>query len=343
MSMQGMQPKRLIGYVGHDIPVELILAADALPIAIQGRAGHSTPHADRYLEPTFLPAIRSIAEQWLNGELDELDAVVFTRSDDSAQRLYYYLCELQRRGLCRGPTPLMYDIASCDRASSEAHTVAATRALAQALGASENALGDAMQRVRERMALLLAATRTTLVTPPARGSFVQRTIRAAERNWSIEFDQTLAEADPSPVAADTTRLMMIGSVPATQALHEIAEQHSANIVSTLNTQTPYGYDSTPNKSDPYRTIARRCRAHPWRAILHSPDLIRERARDARVDGVILWTVAEDTGLAWVCPPLERALRACGTEVLTLTMQTWDVPSATLDAIQHFVRTLRARA
>ena len=42
--------------------------------------------------------MRSIAEQWLTGELDFLDAVVFPRSDDSAQRLYYYLCELQRRG-----------------------------------------------------------------------------------------------------------------------------------------------------------------------------------------------------------------------------------------------------
>lgn len=332
----------MIGYVGHDIPVDLILAANALPIAIQGRAGHGTPNADRYLEPTFLPAIRSIAEQWLTGELDDIDAVVFTRSDDSAQRLYYYLCELQRRGLCKGPAPLMYDLASGDRASSEAHTIAATRALGQSLGASEDALHDAMQRVRERMALMLAATRTTLIAPPARGSFVQKTIRAAERDWSVEFDQFLSAQDPSPAAVDALRLMLVGSVPSDERLHEIAESHSANIVATINTQTPHGYDSTPNKSDPYRTIARRCRAHPWRAMLHSPELIRERARESQVAGVVLWTVAEDTGLAWVCPPLERALRASGTEVLTLTMQSWDVSSATLDALQQFVRTLRTR-
>jgi benzoyl-CoA reductase/2-hydroxyglutaryl-CoA dehydratase subunit BcrC/BadD/HgdB len=343
MNMQRTQSERLIGYVGHDIPIELILAANAVPTAIQGRAGHATPHADRYLEPTFLPAIRSIAEQWLTGELDEIEAVVFTRSDDSAQRLYYYLCELQRRGLCRGPTPLIYDIASCDRASSETHTIAATRALAQALDASEDALNDAMQRVRERMALSLAATRTTLVAPPARGSFVQQTMRAAERDWSIDFDHTLRAQDPSPVASDATRLMLIGSVPAAEDLHEIAEQSGANIVATLNTQTPYGYDSTSNKSDPYRTIARRCRAHPWRSIMQSPNMIRERLKEASIDGVILWTVAEDTGLAWVCPPLERALRAGGTEVLTLTMQPWAVPPSTLDAVQSFIRTLRARA
>ena len=115
------RPGRLIGYVGRDIPVELILAAGATPLGIHGRAEQLTPHADRYLEATFTSASRSIAEQWLNGELDHLDAVIFSRSDDSAQRLYYYLCELQRRGLCAGPRPLMYDIAACAREIGRAH------------------------------------------------------------------------------------------------------------------------------------------------------------------------------------------------------------------------------
>ncbi|HEU4652939.1 MAG TPA: 2-hydroxyacyl-CoA dehydratase family protein, partial [Steroidobacteraceae bacterium] len=96
---------RKVGYVGHDVPIELILAANALPAGLHGRVGEPTPIADQYLEPTFSPASRSIAEQWLNGELDSFDAVVFSRSDDSAQRLYYYVCELQRRGQCGGPKP----------------------------------------------------------------------------------------------------------------------------------------------------------------------------------------------------------------------------------------------
>ena len=88
---------RVIGYVGNDIPVALILAADALPVRLRGLAG-PTPRADRFLESSFTPDTRSIAEQWLAGDLDFLDAVVFARSDDAGQRLYYYVCELQRRG-----------------------------------------------------------------------------------------------------------------------------------------------------------------------------------------------------------------------------------------------------
>ena len=173
-SQGAMQPRRsgrTIGYVGHDVPVELILAAGAIPTAIEGRSDQSTPHADRYLEATFLPASRSIAEQWLNGELEDLEAVIFSRSDDSAQRLYYYLCELQRRGLCGGPKPLLYDIASCNRASSLSHTIASTRHLARELGASDDALTSAVQRVRERMELLVTTAESTLTQQPARGSF----------------------------------------------------------------------------------------------------------------------------------------------------------------------------
>src|SRR5262245_35237078 len=104
---------RVVGYVG-DVPVELILAAKALPIRLRGLAGASTPLADRYLESAFSPEVRAIAELWLSGQLDDIQSVVFPRSNDSAQRLYYYLCELQRTGRCAGPRPLLFDVATLE-------------------------------------------------------------------------------------------------------------------------------------------------------------------------------------------------------------------------------------
>ncbi|MFL6577480.1 MAG: 2-hydroxyacyl-CoA dehydratase [Povalibacter sp.] len=334
---------RTIGYVGCDIPVELILAAGATPLGVHGRADQVTPHADRYLEATFTSASRSIAEQWLNGELDHLEAVIFSRSDDSAQRLYYYLCELQRRGLCAGPRPLMYDIAAITRESSLAHTIASTRQLARDLGVSDGALVHSLERVRERNDLLLEIVGSTMAKPAARGSFTQRTLRAAGRDWSSDFDETLRSAqDPTPARSDATPLLLIGSSPADERLHESAERADANIVATLNAATPYRFADTAREGDVFEQIARRCRAHPWREMLQSPQAFCARALELQVKGVILWVVAEDTGLAWVYPRVERALREHGISVLPLTMQKWNVPDETLDAVANFASTLRTQ-
>jgi hypothetical protein len=204
-------------------------------------------------------------------------------------------------------------------------------------------LNKAIDRVRERMTLLLSVSQSTGTQPFARGSYVQRLLRGADRDWTEEYDRTLRVADSAPVRNDAARLMLIGSVPATEQLHEAAEASAANIVATLNSQTPYRYDGVGQARDAYEGIARRCRAHPWRAMLHSPKAFCDHALALRADGVILWTVAEDTGLAWVCPRLERALRASGIEVLTLTMQPWEVSPDTLTSIASFVGTLRSRA
>lgn len=335
-------PERRIGYVGHDNPIELILAAGAMPIGLHGVAGLDTPRADQYVESTFSPASRSIAEQWLSGELDELEAVVFSRSDDSAQRLYYYLCELQRRGLCGGPKPLLYDIASWDRDSSLGHTVASTRDLARELGISNGALPRAIERVRERTELIASAAESTLWQPPARGSFTQRLIRAADRDWSERFDATLrAVHDPSPASREATRLMLIGSTPGDERLHEAAESAGANIVATLNSATPHRIDDATNEGDAFEQIARRCRAHSWRERLKSPDDFCERAIELGVAGVILWTVTEDASLAWAAPRIERALQARGIAVLPLVMQPWNISAGTLNAIAVFAAKARA--
>ena len=146
--------QRVIGYVGTEVPVDLIAAANALPLRLRGKAGASTTHADKYLESAFLPETRAIAEQWLSGELDFIDAVIFPRSSDSSQRLYYYLCELQRRKHCKGPTPLLYDLATIRRDTSLDHTIDSTRRLATLLNVATAQLQGALKRVTQRTDLL---------------------------------------------------------------------------------------------------------------------------------------------------------------------------------------------
>ena len=77
---------RVIGYVGADVPVELILAADAFPLLLPALAPGATARADVYLEPSFAPLERSLAEQWLGGGFDFVECVVFSRASDTVSK-----------------------------------------------------------------------------------------------------------------------------------------------------------------------------------------------------------------------------------------------------------------
>lgn len=337
---------RSIGYVGNDLPIELILAAEAMPVGLCGDSARSTPHADRYLESTFTPAIRSIAEQWLEGELDDLEAVILSRSDDSAQRLYYYICELQRRGQCGGPKPLMYDIASCARSTSVAYTIESTRALANELGTSPQALAPAIQKVQLRIALSASLASRTLARPAACGSIVHRALRIARCDWSAEVDDDLRRAvDASPPDPESPRLMLIGSAPPDERMHEAVEERGANIVSNLNVASILSVATPATNQDPFELIALRCRGaiRVWRDQIQAPESFCARALELDIAGAILWTIAEDTGLAWAIPRVQRALRERGIPVLCLSMQRWNVEAATLEAIAAFASELRPHA
>jgi benzoyl-CoA reductase/2-hydroxyglutaryl-CoA dehydratase subunit BcrC/BadD/HgdB len=338
----GARGGRAVGYIGPDIPVELILAASAIPVRLCGTPAAPTPHAERYLEASFSPESRSIAEQWLTGGLDCLESVIFSRSDDSAQRLYYYLCELQRRGHCGGPKPLLYDLARIKRGLSVTHTIESTRRLAAELNANEADLRGAAQRVNARLELLSRLTALRAGTPAPLGSLVHRIMRASHCDWSMEFDRAVERWLAAPVNTESRRrVLLVGSAPPDERLHGAVESAEATVVEELNDVSAALLASSSRCASALEATAQRCYRTivAIRSLLQSPQGICRRAHELRVQGVIVWLIAAETGLAWEAPHLERALRDAGVPVLLLTLQPWACEAATLRAVEQFVRTL----
>ena len=149
----------MIASLGPCLPVDLLEATGRHAGQLAWRLGEQTPHADQWLESKFPPWSRSIVEQWATGRFDEFDTVVFSRGDDAVQRVYYYICELQRRGLVGGPRPIIFDLAQIPRATSEAHTIGEVRRLAAAFDIDAVALEAAIA--------LTNARRTTVGTERA--------------------------------------------------------------------------------------------------------------------------------------------------------------------------------
>jgi hypothetical protein len=332
--------ERVIGYVGNEIPVALILAANALPVRLRARADGATSAADRFVESSFAPPLRSIADQWLKGALDHLDAVVFARGDDSGQRLYYYLCELQRRGVCAGPRPLLYDIASLARPSSFEHTLDSTRLLATQLGSAANRLEPALQRVARREALAQAVRAQRLLPAPLRGSAAWAFEFAAGCDWRETFDQGASQwLDHASLLPVPRRVMLAGDPPPDDQLHLAVEASGASVVLELTESV-----GTPgrNQREPFAALAEEFqgRESPVLAMRRNARWLATQAQDHRIEAVLVWLSEEDEALPWEIARQVRALRDSAIPVLLLTRQPPSISAATVTQVMHFLRDLR---
>jgi len=78
-----------IAHVGPNLPQDLLRATGRHAGPLGFDPDRSTPVADRWMESKFAPWARAILEGWAAGDYDGLGQVLFSRADDSAQRLYY--------------------------------------------------------------------------------------------------------------------------------------------------------------------------------------------------------------------------------------------------------------
>jgi hypothetical protein len=338
---------KVLGYVGAEIPVELILASGSFALRIPSFAQASTPMADRYLESSFSPDMRSIAEQYLQGTLDFIDAIIFPRSNDSAQRLYYYLCELRARGLAGGPEPLIYDLAKIPRTVSLNHSRMATRRLAAEIRVHEPALVGAILKRNRRRELFASAAQARMRAAGPPGSVMERIFRSADlcdaEVFDAAFEHWMSNAE---LKIEGRRVLLAGNAPPDERLHRAVEAAGGNIVSEMGNHASCAVTLppiAPNGSfaavaDHYHDFGFGSRSFADRAIL-----LRTLAQETAADAVILWLIEEEDALIWDLPAQLSALAAAGIPALPLVRRRWNGGDATLDEIASFMRMLEGSA
>ena len=332
--------QRVIGFVGTDVPVELIAAAGAFPWRLPAAADTPTGRADAYLEASFQPQERAIAEQWLSGAFDFIDEVVFTRANDSIQRLYYYLCELQRRKLCAGPAPLLFDLCKIPRASSALRTRAVTASLSDSLGSRIDELPQCIRgRNRRRELLLQLQQRRGQSAAPA-GSFIERLARASDCCAAHEFDSALTHWLEQPTrAASGPRLILAGSTPPDDRLHRAVERAGGNIIAELGDHALGRLGATiEGGSDPIAALSLHYHAlrNGPRAFGDATAALLEAVRITHADGVIFWLLEQEEALAWDLPAQRRALDGVALPSLQLLHRRWNADDGALDEIRDFI-------
>ncbi|MFG1694753.1 2-hydroxyacyl-CoA dehydratase [Nonomuraea sp. NPDC049309] len=86
----------VVGYVGADVPVELLTAAGMRAVRLTGDPESGSAPGDRYLGRGVDPAARSVLTRLLEGAFGDLDKVVVSHGSEASLRLFYALRELRR-------------------------------------------------------------------------------------------------------------------------------------------------------------------------------------------------------------------------------------------------------
>jgi hypothetical protein len=321
-----------IGYVGLDIPLEILLASERRYAHLPWQKGRKTPDADKWLESSFPGWARSMLQDWMAGRFDVFDTVIFSRGDDAVQRLYYYLCELQRRGVVSGPRPVMYDVARIPRPSSVLHTRQAIRHLAQMLDIDEAALAPAIDAANIRRSLygMLDVSRT------ASGRLLENIARASLFRDLADELSGLA----FPASEHGRRLLLAGSVPPDDSFHVAAEAAGWNVVGESHQRTPgrFGPPIEVGDADPVMAMAEQYNSCPLgpRAFSDRASRLATDMKRCQADAVVLWLTEDDEALAWHVTGQRRVLADSHLPHLVMTRRRWDGADDSVAEMRDFL-------
>ena len=322
-----------IGFVGADIPEDLLAAIGRGYCHLPWKTGRATPRADQWLESSFPSLTRSILEDWAEGRFDFMEAVVFTRGEDSIQRLYYYISELQRRGQIGGPEPLMFDIAKIDRPSSIARTVQSVRSLAERFGLDSRRLREGMAAANQRRAALSAFENARL----SNGPFYEKLARAGL------FSPVEQEIGPAPGERPARRVLLAGTPPPDGRFHEAVETSGWTIAAEAHVRSldRLGPIIKTSSADPAQEIGAHAHALQTgsRGFGDSTGRLIDRVHAVRADAVIIWMIEEEEALGWDLPAQQRALAELSIPTLILTRRKWDGSDGSAEEMVAFVEGL----
>ncbi|NKQ51344.1 2-hydroxyacyl-CoA dehydratase [Amycolatopsis sp. K13G38] len=213
MAVARATDRPVIGYVGADVPVELLTAAGALPLRLFGAPGADHSLGDRYLGQGLDPAARSVLSRLLLGEFGELAGVVVSRDCEASARLFYALRELRRvePSIALPPVHLV-DVLHLPHRTTTRYVLAKIRQLRATLEAwfghavSGHELARAIaahDRLRELLTAMTRLRRERRLTGTQALAVVAATTalpvgRACELVAAL-LDETLPEADGKPV------------------------------------------------------------------------------------------------------------------------------------------------
>lgn len=336
---------KVVGYVTPSVPAELIAGAGLYPIMLSAGMETSTVLGDRVMEDLFDTSVRGIFERLLKGEFDFLSAIVLPRANDSAHRLYYYLCELKRTGEAKLPPVLLCDVVMTPDEATRKYSIEAVGRLWDQLRALGNAAAtDKDVRVS---AYLQGGLDQTLFPdrrrfgPTLRGGHALALFAATRMLPSQLAGDMERDALKGPPLAEGPRVIVCGSAQYDSGLYDLVENAAGVIVGDYHAMGDLSVRRMHDRRRPVFEdvvdILRGDNGASRRFVDPGPH-VAEFARDCRATHAIFSFFPEEEALTWDYPEQKAALAKIGVKVLRLSEQArpFDV-AAHRDAVAAFVK------
>ncbi|RSD11901.1 2-hydroxyacyl-CoA dehydratase family protein [Amycolatopsis eburnea] len=223
-----------VGYVGADVPVELITAAGLRPLRLTGKPGRDSALGDRYLGRGVDPVARSILSRILTGDYGPLEAIVVSRDCEASLRLFYALRELHRVEPALGLPPVrLVDVLHLPHHTTTRYVHAKIAQLREWLGrwrpigdddlAAAITAHDTLRRSLGRLVALRRANRLS-------GTRFLETVAATTTMPVAEAGALVERALADPGETEGTRLFLTGSSHDTPAVYETLERNGFLVV-----------------------------------------------------------------------------------------------------------------
>lgn len=345
---------RVVGFASNCVPLELIHAAGCFPLQLPADSEQPTPHGDRYMERLFDPMARSLFDRLLSGAFDFVDLVVLPRANDSLQRMYYYLCELQRTGAARVPDVYLYDVLQSRSPSSAEYTYARTvdfrarleRLTGAAIGEPDLRASIALyNRVRDRLAELSERRRARpcqLSGASALDLLTASQLMAPDGFLAVLDRQLGAAPEPAP----GVRVVLTGNAHDRPVLHASIARAGGQVVGDHHWRGDPLYGPAVDMTlPPLRALAQHYHAdvRSTRSYPQPVGELVEFARSVSAEAAVFYYYAEEEALTWDYVDQRNALAEAGIQSLCLSMQPYPPAPAIEPELAAFLGAISRRS
>ena len=325
------QGKKVLGYNCTYMPEEIVHAAGILPFRIRGTGCVETTLADSYLATVNCSFARACLELMMEGKYDFFDGAIFVYSCD-------HMCATHSNWKAQGKTPFMDNIISVPHTITEyglkwfRDEICIFKDKLEEhfeVKITEENLKDAINTFNETRSLLkrLYELRRS-ENPPITGSQSLSVLVAGTSMPKGQYNQLLKEllnelAESEGVSGYKHKLMVAGSEIDDPALFNIIEGLQGLVVTdSLCFGTRSFWEPVKENGDPMDAISDRYyKRTPCPRMFDSYskrlDFVKDMAKQADVDGIILESIKYCDGHGVDNVMLEKDLEEKGIPVLVL--------------------------